>query len=280
MEVLSRPFLHDIRRLELWPQVREEVAAFWRTDVPKFTARGDSDSLVLPSGETARACFTDSAVNQSQQNLLHLGEDDLCWQVKLIRGSMDARDAKSFIWYAPPAEYDDEQMEPLDRAQLVDQAVALGRGLERAAIRQANGEPGWLVLKSLPQGDEFALRAMELDLYNGRSGVALFFAALQKVAPGLGFGESARGALAIVRRWLVKADDRGIASLRGRRAAGISLGGIRAGARRRPAGRRRADRRSGRRGPPDRPGSGERGQGIRRPRGRGRSDPVSHSKMR
>lgn len=36
-----------------------------------------------------------------------------------------------------------------------------------------------------------------------------------KVAPGLGFGESARGALAIVRRWLVKADDRGIASLRG-----------------------------------------------------------------
>ncbi|VAZ92376.1 ABC transporter transmembrane domain-containing protein [Mycobacterium pseudokansasii] len=213
--MLSRPFLHDIRRLELWPLVREEVAAFWRTDVPKFTARGDSDSLVLPSGETARACFTDSAVNQSQQNLLHLGEDDLCWQVKLIRGSMDARDAKSFTWYAPPAEYDDEQMEPLDRAQLVDQAVALGRGLERAAIRQANGEPGWLVLKSLPQGDEFALRAMELDLYNGRSGVALFFAALQKVAPGLGFGESARGALAIVRRWLVKADDRGIASLGG-----------------------------------------------------------------
>ncbi|VBA50003.1 hypothetical protein LAUMK191_01750 [Mycobacterium attenuatum] len=213
LEVLSRPFLRDKRRPELWPLVGEEVTAFWRTDVPKFTARGDSDSLVLSSGETARACFTDSAVNQSQQNLLRFGEDDLCWQVKLIRGSMDARDAKSFIWYAPPAEYDDEQMEPLDRAQLVDQAVALGHGLERAAIRQANGEPGWLVLKSLPQGDEFALRAMELDLYNGRSGVALFFAALEKVAPGLGFGESARAALAIVRRWLVKADDRDIASL-------------------------------------------------------------------
>ncbi len=213
LDVLSRPFLHDKRRLELWPLVREEVAACWRTDVPKFTAPGDSDSLVLPSGETAHACFTDSAVNQSQQNLSHFGDDDLCWQVKLIRGSMDARDAKRFIWYAPPGEYDDEQMEPLDRAQLVEQAVALGRGLERAAIRQANGEPGWLVLKSLPQGDEFALRAMELELYNGRCGVALFFAALEKVAPDLGFGESARAALAIVRRWLAKADSHDIASL-------------------------------------------------------------------
>ncbi|BCI89751.1 hypothetical protein NIIDMKKI_49570 [Mycobacterium kansasii] len=86
LDVLSRPFLHDKRRLELWPLVREEVAACWRTDVPKFTARGDSDSLVLPSGETAQACFTDSAFNQSQQNLSHFGEDDLCWQVKLIRG--------------------------------------------------------------------------------------------------------------------------------------------------------------------------------------------------
>ncbi|BCI89752.1 hypothetical protein NIIDMKKI_49580 [Mycobacterium kansasii] len=54
---------------------------------------------------------------------------------------------------------------------------------------------------------------MELELYNGRCGVALFFAALEKVAPDLGFGESARAALAIVRRWLAKADSHDIASL-------------------------------------------------------------------
>ena len=213
LDVLSRQFVRAERRPDVWPLVREEVAAFWRADVPRFAARGDRDSLVLPSGETVEKCFTDSALNLSREKLVRFGEDDLRWQVGLIKGSIDARDAAWLTGYAPAEAEGWPPAEPLDRTELLAKAVAVARALEDSAIRRADGEPSWLVLKSLPWREQYALGAMEFDLYNGRCGLALFFAALEKVAPGRGFGETAGTSLASVHRWLAKANERDIASL-------------------------------------------------------------------
>jgi type 2 lantibiotic biosynthesis protein LanM len=70
-----------------------------------------------------------------------------------------------------------------------------------------------LVLKFLPEAEQFALRAIEFDLYNGRCGLALFFAAMEKLLPNSGYGQNAYATLAIVRRWLKKADAKEAESL-------------------------------------------------------------------
>ena len=132
---------------------------------------------------------------------------------QIDHGSLDARDADWLTGYPPTDGRDAGPVGLADRRELLEQALAVGRDLEQQALRGADGEPGWLVLKFLPEREQFALRAMEFDLYNGRCGLALFFAALERVAPGRGFGATAHATLAIVRRWLTKASDRELASL-------------------------------------------------------------------
>jgi len=218
LDVLARQFIRAAHRPKAWPLAREEMEAFWRTDIPKFTAHGDRDSLVLPSGETVEGCFVDSAWNRAREKLLNFGDEDLRWQIALINGSMDARDAKWLMGYPPCNGDAAEAEEPLDAAGLLEHTAELARGIEAAAVHGSNGEPGWLVLQFLAAKEQFALRPMEFDLYNGRCGLALFFAALEKKMPGHGYGETARAALAIVLRWLAKADDKDILS--------IGLGGL------------------------------------------------------
>ncbi len=213
LDMLSRQFVRAAHRPKAWPLVREEMEAFWRADVPKFVARGDQDSLVLQSGEVVEECFVDSAWNRVREKILRFGDEDLRWQIGLIKGSMDARDAKWLSGY-PPGESDSQDSpDLLDTAGLLENALELARGIEAAAVWSDHGEPGWLVLKFLPEREQFALRSMEFDLYNGRCGLALFFAALEKVMPGSGFGRMAHSTLAIVRRWLAKADSNDMASL-------------------------------------------------------------------
>lgn len=205
LDALARTFVKAERRPRVWPLLQDERAAVWRTDVPKFAARGDGTGLRLETGECVSDCFLDSAWNRTREKIRRLGAEDLAWQISLITGAMDARDAR-MLPSRGPGDVDAGAAEPtLSREALLNHAVDLARTIDRAAIRADTGEPGWLVLKYLPGADQFALRAMDFDLYSGRCGVALFFAAAEKLVPGQGFGASAHATLALVRRWLARA---------------------------------------------------------------------------
>ncbi|MGP0058663.1 MAG: type 2 lanthipeptide synthetase LanM family protein [Beijerinckiaceae bacterium] len=215
LDILAPYFLAGRNIAKFWPLLREERNALLSGDVPRFTARGNANFLTLASGEILSDCFVDSAWSQARQKIRSFSEDDLQWQLSLITNSMESRDT---IRLTRPA----AKNEPVDwgasapllsKKQLLESATVLAREIVRNAVYSENDEPSWLVLNYLPSAERFALEAIDLDLYNGRCGLALFFAALEKALPGWGHGEIAYDVLAHVRRWLARAGDREIKSL-------------------------------------------------------------------
>jgi len=217
LDILARHLLKSKwkGKPEPWPLIREELEALWRRDIPRFAAFGERSSLTKQSGEILLDCFPDSAWDRAQRKIRSFGEKDLEWQILLIKGSMDARYAKRLASYQSPERHADgrDAISLLTKEELLASAVAVAREIQEVAIYSEKGEPSWLVLEYLPGAEQFALRAVKYDLYSGRCGIALFFAALERALPGLGYREMAYSTLTLARRWLGCAEVREIESL-------------------------------------------------------------------
>ena len=135
-----------------------------------------------------------------------MSDDDLRWQLSLIAGSFDVRSANLGGDPATASEAFGD-IEPLGDDALLTVAVDLANEIEAKAFRQSNGDLGWMVLHYSPAAERYTLQPMENDLYNGRAGVGLFFAALEKFLPGSAYRALAHGSLKPVRRWIKAAPD-------------------------------------------------------------------------
>ena len=182
-EVLARKLLKTPDKPITWPLLQAEMASLWKLDIPRFTARGDENALRLGSGNLIVECFVDSAWNAARTKISGLNEEDLQWQLSLIVGSFDVRSAN--LGTDPPVAEPSEdpgEIEPPGRGELLNVAIELANEIEAKAFRQNNGDIGWMVLNYSPAAERYTLQPMENDLYNGRAGVGLFFAALEKPA--------------------------------------------------------------------------------------------------
>jgi type 2 lantibiotic biosynthesis protein LanM len=206
-EVLVRKIIRAKGAMD-WPLVRAEMASLWKLDVPRFAARGDENALRLGPGNLITGCFTDSAWNAARAKIGGLSEGDLQWQRNLIIGSFDVRSANLGTDSAAANTSEDaREVEPPGKDELLTAAIELASEIEAKAFHQGNGELGWMVLHYSPAVERYTLQPMENDLYNGRAGVGLFFAALEKIVPGSPYGALARASLAPVGRWIKMASD-------------------------------------------------------------------------
>lgn len=212
LDVLSRMLMTRPGAPTSWPIVRAEADSLVEGDIPKFTTYGCDRSLTLPSGVVLRNFFAASAWETVAQKLLALEEEDLQWQIRLIESAMGGAAQES----EPPAVHGPEQAHENDAAQLptadelLQCAIDLAERIKYAAVYGNGQEPSWLVLNFVPEIEQFAPQPIGLDLYNGRCGLSLFFAALERCAPGRGYGNLSYAALAPVRRWLAKPTQRGL----------------------------------------------------------------------
>jgi class II lanthipeptide synthase len=135
-------------------------------------------------------------------------EADLRWQLALIVGAFDVRSANlGHDQETMDASEDRGEVEPLGKDELLIIAAQLADEIEAKAFRPASGDIGWMVLNYSPAAERYTLQPMENDLYNGRAGVGLFFAALAKILPGSSYATLAHAALSPVRRWIKLAPD-------------------------------------------------------------------------
>jgi len=208
LDLLARDGLAATTRPATWPLIAAEMAELWRMDIPRFTARGDENALQLGAGCRIDGCFIDSAWNVARAKIEKQNDDDLRWQQSLITGALDVRIANlaTDVPMADPSE-DDEPVEALGRDALLAVAIQLAKDIEAKAYREQNGDIGWMVLNYSPAAERYTLQPMDNDLYNGRAGVGLFFAALEKLMPGSPYGALAHAALAPVRRWIRRTSD-------------------------------------------------------------------------
>lgn len=205
-EVLTRKLIEAPDRPMTWPLIEAETASLWQLDIPRFTARGDETALKLGPENSIAGCFAGSAWNATQAKIRGLSEADLRWQLSLIAGSFDVRSANLGT---DPATASEEfgDIEPLGDDALLAVAIDLANEIEAKAFRQSNGDLGWMVLHYSSAAERYTLQPMENDLYNGRVGVGLFFAALDKFLPGSAYRALAHAALNPVRRWIRTAPD-------------------------------------------------------------------------
>ena len=196
---LKSPFPEAMSRL-----LHAETRALLQGDIPKFSARGVDTSVALASGETIENCFPVSARDAVAAKLRDMGQADLDLQIKVIKGAMDAHGMRAI---ADEGEHVDRQEKggeapDLTNDELTFCACDIARELKSSALMTSGGEPSWLVLDHLPEAGQFALRAIGDDLYNGRCGIALFFAALAHCRSEPRYRSLAYATLAPVRRRL------------------------------------------------------------------------------
>ena len=120
---------------------------------------------------------------------------------------MEARKFRKVKIFIPkkPIPTDTEAVPLLRKEGLILHALMLAEEMRAQAAYSATGEPSWVILKGIPNSKQFMLADMQFSLYNGNPGVALFLAALEKVAHGSGFRDMARSCVALMMRWLKKA---------------------------------------------------------------------------
>jgi type 2 lantibiotic biosynthesis protein LanM len=207
-EILARKLLDTADKPITWPLLRAEMASLWKLDIPRFAARGDENALRLGPGNLIAGCFIDSAWNAVRAKVSGMNEQDLRWQLSLIAGSFDVRSANLGAGQSAAGPCEDHgEIEPPGRGELLDLAMGLADEIEAKAYRQDNGDIGWMVLHYSPAAERYTLQPMENDLYNGRAGVGLFYAALEKTQPGSSYRALAHATLAPLQRWIRLAPD-------------------------------------------------------------------------
>jgi type 2 lantibiotic biosynthesis protein LanM len=211
LDVLARKLLKASNKPITWPLLQAETASLWKLDIPRFTARGDENALSVGPSNPIIGCFIDSAWNAARTKIGGLSEEELQWQLNLIVGSFDARSANlgtDLAVAAASQEYEEyREIEPLGRDELLNAAIKLANEIEAKAFRQTNGDIGWMLLNYAPAAERYTLQPMENDLYNGRAGVGLFFAALEKTSPGSPYRALAHASLTPIQRWIRTAPD-------------------------------------------------------------------------
>ncbi len=182
LDVLSRAFVTEEEKPVFWSILAAELQAIEQLDIPIFTALSSSDSLELPKGVVIPKLFEEPSFNRVLLRLSSLSEADLAQQIEIIRGSFYSRFVREpnpvfCQLVSTPA----KEAMPLTKEILVQQAITIAVELQQRAICGADGSISWMSLRYRANTQGFQLQGLDVSLYDGSCGVALFLAALAKV---------------------------------------------------------------------------------------------------
>jgi type 2 lantibiotic biosynthesis protein LanM len=188
-----------------WGLFHAERAALALGDIPFFTARTTHAALEISETQALADYFEGPSFDLVSARLSAWGEADLQTQRGLINAALRLRAANDHI----PA----QTVVPVptanpvfDPARARAEARAIARQLAEHAIHGADGSVTWVAPQMVTRAEHFQLTHLDLNIYDGLSGVALFLAA---VARCLADAEARALSLAIVptlRRELLTAE--------------------------------------------------------------------------
>jgi type 2 lantibiotic biosynthesis protein LanM len=182
-----------------WPVFAAERLAMERGDIPFFTARANSDALILSPDQEIEGCLQEPSFELVLRVLEGLDDDDLEQQVAFIEGSLYAHLARETTASRPLTASEDPEEDrsagPPSNEAFVAPALDLAEAIRLRAIRAEDGSAAWIAPQYLVQAERYQLQPMDYSLYGGTCGVALFLAAAERFAPGSGYGELAQAAL-------------------------------------------------------------------------------------
>ena len=193
---------------ELIPHERADLLA---GDVPLFTTQAASRAVYNSAGELIVDCFFPrSGLEAARQRIAALDEHDLARQRWFIKASLataataPAAGPTFTITTLPAAPADPQQ-------QLLQEARAAGERLAQLALC-ADGETSWIGV-ALVKGRHWFVESLDLNLYNGLTGVALFLAYLGAVTGEERWTALAKASTATLLRLLAEEREEGVDAL-------------------------------------------------------------------
>jgi type 2 lantibiotic biosynthesis protein LanM len=207
LDVLSRAFLTSKSKPSIWSLLAVELQALEQMDIPYFVADSSSDALCINPELIVEGYFQEPSYERMISHLKRLNDADLAQQIAIIRGSFYSRVARGITGITSSnAAFDLNATAPLPPDVLVQEAVEIGKELQKRAIYAADGSVTWIGMGYLPKAERMQLQPLGDGLYDGVSGVALFLAAIAKITGDMEFRDLALSALQDLKKSLRNTD--------------------------------------------------------------------------
>lgn len=201
--VLQRLWLDADEQPHLRALVPAELRDLARGDVPLLTSRPDSTELWSSDGACLPGVFQRSSLALVHEGLRRMGDADLALQERLIRTAI----ASSAGGQSAPRHQDvaPQEHDATEPRGALDAARAIGDRLCREAI-ESGTSASWLGATALGPDGRATIQPLDVSLYGGLSGCALFLAHLGARTGEATYERVSHKALSLVRRHL----DRGV----------------------------------------------------------------------
>ncbi|MEC4895937.1 MAG: type 2 lanthipeptide synthetase LanM family protein [Oscillatoria sp. PMC 1051.18] len=186
LDILAQTFLNAADKPPAWELLSAELAAMEQMDIPYFGTLSSSDVLTVGVAQPLSGYLKQSSYSQFCHRLHHLNQQDLAWQVAVIRGSFSARIAQTEVRRSPNPVFSsiatDSELLPLAATDLIASAQTLAEEIQVRALRDELGTVSWMGLSYVATAEQFQFQPLGDSLYDGRCGIALFLAALERVS--------------------------------------------------------------------------------------------------
>lgn len=182
LEQLARSFLLAETRPLHWPVFAAEVQQMHQLDIPFFTHSTDGDALNLDGREEGLPGFIQtSGLTAAYERLQNLDADEIDFQLRLIRGAVEARQLRPAREVSSGSEQVvDPQMLPVCSLEGNREAVRnIAERLMELSIDDPHGQVEWLGIDLGSDGKSFAYGPVGLSLYGGSIGIACLLKCLQ-----------------------------------------------------------------------------------------------------
>lgn len=181
-----------------WPLQQAERAALFELNVPLLTISGDGREITDTSGVTIPTSAA-PGLERARERMRRLDTQEIAWQVDVIRQTSTFLAATSED--AGPRQLVTLPATVASREVFVAEADRIAREIACNAVRRGSSA-AWIGLGWFADSDVSQLAVLGNDLYNGTSGIAIFFAAHAKIMGQPKSGELALAAISQLRAQL------------------------------------------------------------------------------
>jgi type 2 lantibiotic biosynthesis protein LanM len=209
-DIISRFYLESPQKARFHAILEAEIQAIERLDIPRFAVRGDSRDLHLPTGRMVENAFEETALDRVRRRVRSLSERDRDLQTGLIRASLSMSAIEVHSGEPALSGGSSAGSTPASIEELEAEASRLAALIASRAILASDGGATWIAPQLLPGATHYQLRPLRMDIYNGLAGIALFFAALDRIT-GKG-RDNARMALLPLQQFIAAANPRRLAA--------------------------------------------------------------------
>jgi type 2 lantibiotic biosynthesis protein LanM len=195
IDAMSKALLSSDFASQFYPLVEEEKKALHRLDIPIIIANSDSSSLKFENNKVINDCFSASSFSNIMKRIRSLNDEDLEQNISFIEGLFYSHIPSSFS-HSSPSQRDDfgdkitpsATQEEIQRL-LIQESVIIGNILEKRAIRSQDSSATWIAPQYDVNISKYKLTPLAFNLFEGSLGVALFLAAVGRIANKTNFIE-------------------------------------------------------------------------------------------